>query len=52
MRKRRPVRPLNPAPLEALLGPVLSDNAKATVAEAPDNLKAALILGSPDFMHR
>ena len=45
-------QPLDPAPLETLLGPVLSDNTKATVAEAPDNLKAALILGSPDFMRR
>jgi uncharacterized protein (DUF1800 family) len=44
--------PAKPQPLDALLGPVLSDNTKATVAEAPDNLKAALILGSPDFMHR
>lgn len=45
-------QPLDPAPLEALLGPVLSDNTKVTVAEAPDNLKAALILGGPDFMRR
>jgi uncharacterized protein (DUF1800 family) len=45
-------QPLDPAPLEALLGPVLSDNTKSTVADAPDNLKAALILGSPDFMRR
>ena len=42
--------PLDPAPIEALLGPTLSDNTKTAVAEAPDNLKAALILGSPDFM--
>ncbi|MGA8402836.1 MAG: DUF1800 domain-containing protein [Stellaceae bacterium] len=45
-------QPLDPAPLEALLGPILSDNTKAAVAQAPDNLKAALILGSPDFMRR
>ena len=44
--------PLDPAPIEALLGPTLSDNTKTAVAEAPDNLKAALILGSPDFMRR
>jgi uncharacterized protein (DUF1800 family) len=44
--------PLDPAPIEALLGPTLSDNTKNAVAEAPDNLKAALILGSPDFMRR
>jgi len=45
-------QPLDPASLEALLGPTLSDNTKTAVAEAPDNLKAALILGSPDFMRR
>jgi len=45
-------QPLDPAPLEALLGPTLSDNTKTTVADAPENLKAALILGSPDFMRR
>jgi uncharacterized protein (DUF1800 family) len=44
--------PLDPAPLEALLGPTLSDNTRATVAEANPDLKAALILGSPDFMRR
>jgi uncharacterized protein (DUF1800 family) len=45
-------QPLDPAPIETLLGPTLSDNTKTAVAEAPDNLKAALILGSPDFMRR
>jgi uncharacterized protein (DUF1800 family) len=44
--------PLDPAPLEALLGPSLSDNTRTVVAEAPQDLKAALILGSPDFMRR
>jgi uncharacterized protein (DUF1800 family) len=44
--------PLDPAPIEALLGPTLSDNTKSAVADASDNLKAALILGSPDFMRR
>jgi len=44
--------PLDSAPLEALLAPVLSDNTRAAVAEAPAGLKAALILGSPDFMRR
>ncbi|HTW53420.1 MAG TPA: DUF1800 domain-containing protein [Stellaceae bacterium] len=44
--------PLDPAPIEALLGPILSDNTKATVAKAPTDLQAALILGSPDFMRR
>jgi len=45
-------QPLDPAPIEALLGPTLSDNTKTAVTEAPDNLKAALVLGSPDFMRR
>ena len=44
--------PLDPAPIEGLLGPTLSDNTRTAVADAPDNLKAALILGSPDFMRR
>ncbi|HVH78846.1 MAG TPA: DUF1800 domain-containing protein, partial [Stellaceae bacterium] len=44
--------PLDVAPLQTLLAPVLSDNTRAAVAEAPDNLKAALVLGSPDFMRR
>ena len=45
-------QPLDAAPIEALLKPILSSNTEATVAEAPDGLKAALILGSPDFMRR
>jgi len=45
-------QPLDAAPLAALLAPVLSDNTRSTVAEAPDGLKAALILGGPDFMRR
>jgi uncharacterized protein (DUF1800 family) len=44
--------PLDPAPLEAMLAPVLTDNTRATAAEAPAGLKAALIIGSPDFMRR
>jgi uncharacterized protein (DUF1800 family) len=44
--------PVDPAPLEKLLAPVLSDNTKTAVAEAPEGLKSALILGSPDFMRR
>jgi uncharacterized protein (DUF1800 family) len=46
------VDPLDPAPLEAMLAPVLTDNTRATAAEAPAGLKAALIIGSPDFMRR
>ena len=44
--------PLDAAPLQALLGPTLGDNTRSAVAAAPDNLKAALILGSLDFMRR
>ncbi|HZK92055.1 MAG TPA: DUF1800 domain-containing protein [Stellaceae bacterium] len=44
--------PLDPAQLEQLLAPVLSDNTRAIGAEARPDLKAALILGSPDFMRR
>ncbi|MBV9551499.1 MAG: DUF1800 domain-containing protein [Alphaproteobacteria bacterium] len=45
-------QPLDPAPLMALLGSTLSDNTRATVAQAEPSLKAALVLGSPDFMRR
>ncbi|HEV2185862.1 MAG TPA: DUF1800 domain-containing protein [Stellaceae bacterium] len=38
--------------LQALLNPVLSDHTRAAIAESPATLKAALILGSPDFMRR
>jgi uncharacterized protein (DUF1800 family) len=44
--------PLDAAPLERLLAPVLSDNTRAVVDAAPPDLRAALILGSPDFMRR
>jgi uncharacterized protein (DUF1800 family) len=44
--------PLDPAALATLLGPMLGTNTVKTVAEAPAELKAALILGSPDFMRR
>jgi uncharacterized protein (DUF1800 family) len=44
--------PLDPARLASLLAPVLSDNTRSTAAEANADLKAALILGSPDFMRR
>jgi len=44
--------PVEAAPLEQLLGPILGDHARAAIAEAPPALQAALILGSPDFMRR
>ncbi len=45
-------RPVDAAALDALLSPTLSEQTSKTVAAAPDWLKAALILGSPDFMRR
>ena len=44
--------PVAASPLEALLGPSLGEHTRAAVAEAPANLQAALILGSPDFMRK
>ena len=45
-------RPVDPTALEALMSPALSEHTSKTVAASPDWLKAALILGSPDFMRR
>jgi uncharacterized protein (DUF1800 family) len=45
-------RPIDPAALESLLSPVLSERTRAAVDAAPAWLKASLILGSPDFMRR
>jgi uncharacterized protein (DUF1800 family) len=42
--------PVDAAHLEALFGPVLIDATREAVEEAPQGLRAALILGSPDFM--
>jgi uncharacterized protein (DUF1800 family) len=38
--------------LEAVFGASLSDATRSAVKEAPQGLRAALILGSPDFMRR
>ena len=45
-------RPVDAAALEDLLSPALGERTRATLAAAPAWLKAALILGSPDFMRR
>jgi uncharacterized protein (DUF1800 family) len=45
-------RPIDAAALEAMLSPTLGEQTRKTVAAAPNWLKAALILGSPDFMRR
>ena len=45
-------RPVDAGALEAMLSPALGEQTRKTVATAPNWLKAALILGSPDFMRR
>ena len=40
------------AHLEAIYGSALSEGTRAVVKESPQGLRAALILGSPDFMQR
>lgn len=46
-----PVR-LDPALLGATLGPAISSRTQGVIAASPENLRAALLLGSPDFMQR
>jgi uncharacterized protein (DUF1800 family) len=38
------------APLQALLGSSLTEATRRAILEAPQGLRAALVLGSPDFM--
>jgi uncharacterized protein (DUF1800 family) len=45
-------KPVDAAPLLATLGPSLANRTRALVAQAPPELQAALVLGSPDFMRR
>ena len=45
-------KPVEAAPLLAILGTGLSGRTHLAVTQAPPELKAALILGSPDFMRR
>jgi uncharacterized protein (DUF1800 family) len=44
--------PVDATALEALLGPTLSDHARAVIAQSPPALQAGLMLGSPDFMRK
>jgi uncharacterized protein (DUF1800 family) len=44
--------PLDPARLQATLAGALSRTTLDTVARNPDQLRAAMLLGSPDFMQR
>jgi len=45
-----PPVPIDPARLQATLAGALSPATLDTVARHPDNLRAAMLLGSPDFM--
>jgi uncharacterized protein (DUF1800 family) len=42
--------PIDPARLEEILGPTLATQTRETIAATPAGLRAAVILGSPDFM--
>jgi uncharacterized protein (DUF1800 family) len=44
--------PVDATALFATLGPAISDKTKAAVASSQPALRAALVLGSPDFMRR
>jgi len=44
--------PVDAATLLATLGPAISDKTRRAVENAPPALRAALVLGSPDFMRR
>ncbi|HEU0156655.1 MAG TPA: DUF1800 domain-containing protein [Stellaceae bacterium] len=47
-----PPAPAKAAELDEMLGPNLASRTRETVAAAPPGIRAALILGSPDFMRR
>src|SRR6266851_5153722 len=44
--------PVDAAPLDSLLGPAIGPRTRAAMAAAPAEMRAALLLGSPDFMRR
>jgi uncharacterized protein (DUF1800 family) len=44
--------PVDAAHLEAIFGATLSEGTRSVIQESPEGLRAALILGSPDFMRR
>lgn len=48
----RPRNPVDAGHLEAIFGASLSARTRAALAAAPPPLRAAMILGSPDFMRR
>ena len=43
---------IDDAHIEAIFGSTLSEGTRAVIQESPKGLRAALILGSPDFMRR
>jgi uncharacterized protein (DUF1800 family) len=47
-----PPSPLDAADLDRLLGPALAPKTRAVLAASPPELRAALLLGGPDFMRR
>jgi hypothetical protein len=47
-----PPRVLDAQSLQATLGGAISDRTQATVAASAEPLRAAMLLGSPDFMQR
>ena len=48
----QPSVPLDPARLQATLAGAISPRTLDLIGHNPDNLKAAMLLGSPDFMQR
>ncbi len=47
---KTPQSPVDAAALETLLAPILSPRTQTVIDESDPRLRAALILGSPDFM--
>jgi uncharacterized protein (DUF1800 family) len=45
-------KPVDPGHLEEILGTTITDVTRDAIKDAPPALRATLILGSPDFMHR
>jgi uncharacterized protein (DUF1800 family) len=48
----RSASPVNAARLEEIFGSTMTNATRQAVAEAPPTLRAAMMLGSPDFMRR
>jgi hypothetical protein len=48
----RSTPPVDEAALLETLGPAITPATRAVIERAPPSLHAAMVLGSPDFMHR